>query len=385
MTERDPFFGYTEEQRLIRRSVLDLLERALPAEKIRALDTAGEFPFEAYDALAAAGWMGLPFATEYGGTGGTHKDLAVLIEAMSSHYASMATAYLTTVVYAGMHVYLHAPPELKAEIIPKVARGELKMAFALTEPEAGSDAAAIRTRAQKDGQDYVLHGSKLYITCAHVADYLVVVAKTTPEAAHRGMSIFLVPARAAEVRIQPLDTLGRRTTRACEVFFDGLRVPRTMMLGEENGGWPNLMRCLNLERMCIAACSAGNMQHVIEYARSYARERHQFRQPITRFQAIAHKFADMQIMAETTRLLVYRVAEMLDAGKDPLMETAIAKVVATENDFRCADLGMQIMGGAGYMMTHDMQRFFRDTRVGPIGAGTSEIQRNVIAKLMGLG
>jgi alkylation response protein AidB-like acyl-CoA dehydrogenase len=199
------------------------------------------------------------------------------------------------------------------------------------------------------------------------------------------MSIFLVPARVPEVRIQPLDTLGRRTTRACEVFFDGVRVPRGMMLGEENGGWPNLMRCLNLERMCIAACAAGNMQHVIEYARNYARDRHQFRQPITRFQAIAHRFADMQIMAETTRLLVYRVAEMLDAGKDPLMETAIAKVVATENDFRCADLGMQIMGGAGYMMTHDMQRFFRDTRVGPIGAGTSEIQRNVIAKLMDLG
>jgi alkylation response protein AidB-like acyl-CoA dehydrogenase len=196
--------------------------------------------------------------------------------------------------------------------------------------------------------------------------------------------MLLVPATAKGVVIRPLDQLGRRTTRTNEVFFQDVEVPAENLIGEENRGWKNLMKCLNLERLCLAAASAGSMQHIIDYARDYASNRKQFGQPITKFQAIAHKFADMRVMAETTRLLVWRVAEMLDAGLDPRIETAMAKLLATENDFRCADLGMQIMGGASYMMEHDMQRFFRDTRISPIGGGSSEIQRNIIAQLMGL-
>jgi alkylation response protein AidB-like acyl-CoA dehydrogenase len=377
-------FGFTEEQRLMRESVLGLLQRVLPPEKIRALDRAGEFPHEAYAALAEAGFMALPFHPDYGGTGGSAKDLAVLVEAMAYHYASIATAYLTTTIYAGQHIALHGSEELKRCYLPRIADGSVRMAFALTEPEAGSDAAAIRLRAERRGDRWVLNGQKLYITCAHVADHLVTVAKTDPEAGARGISIFLVDAGAPGLAIRPIETLGRRTTRANEVFYHDVEVAADHMIGEENRGWRGLMRCLNLERLCLAAAAAGNMQHVIDYAAGYARERRQFGHRISSFQAIAHKFADMQAMAETSRLLVWRVAEMLDAGLDPVMETAIAKMVATENDFRCADLGMQIMGGAGYTMEHDMQRFFRDSRIGPIGGGSNEIQRNVIAKLMGL-
>ena len=168
------------------------------------------------------------------------------------------------------------------------------------------------------------------------------------------------------------------------MFFEDVEVPVENLIGEENKGWKNLMKCLNLERLCLAAASAGAIQHTIDYARDYASTRKQFGQPITKFQAVAHKFADMRIMAETTRLLTWRVAEMLDAGLDPRIETAMAKLVATDSDFRCADLGMQIMGGAAYMMEHDMQRFFRDSRISSIGGGSSEIQRNIIAQLMGL-
>jgi len=156
------------------------------------------------------------------------------------------------------------------------------------------------------------------------------------------------------------------------------------MLGELNGGWRNLMRGLNLERLCLSASACGNMARIIDDARGFALERKQFGKPISSYQAIAHKFADMQLMLESARAMTYRVADMLDAGVDPAMETAIAKVLATENNSRCADMGIQILGGAGYMMEHHMQMYFRDARVGTIGGGTSEIMRSVIARQMGL-
>ncbi len=383
MSGLDPF-GFTDEQRLMQAGLLDLLARALPPERIRALDAAGDFPADAYDALARAGWMGLPYPEADGGMGGSHRDLAVLVETLAYHYASMATAYFTTVVMAGMHVCLHGSPELKRAVLPGIIAGRTRLAFALTEPDAGSDAAAITTRAERDADTWIVTGAKLYITCAHVADFLVTVVKTAPEAGRRGMSILLVDARAPGVTIRPLAMLGRRTTHASEVTLDGVRVAARHLIGEENGGWGQLMRCLNLERLCIAASGAGNCQRVVDYAAAYARERVQFGQPIARFQAVSHKLADMQIMADTARALTYRAAAMLDAGRDAVRETAIAKVVATEHNFRCADLGMQVMGGAGYTMEHDMQMFFRDSRIGPIGGGSNEIQRNIIARTMGL-
>lgn len=382
-------FGFTEQQCMIRDSVLDLLEAELPPEKIRELDRAGEFPLEAYQALADAGWMSLPFSEAVGGSGGSHKDLAVLVEAMAYHYASLATAYLTTAIYAGQHIALHGSERLKSRYLPGIMDGSVRMAIALTEPGAGSDAAAITTRAERHGDSYRVNGQKLYITCAHVAHHLVTAVRTGPAndpafAGHKGISILLIPTDAPGVTVRMLDTLGRRTTRANEVFFDNVDVPAENLIGPENKGWRGLMKCLNMERLCLAAAGAGNTQHVVDYAKDYATQRVQFGQPITRFQAVAHKFADMRIKAETTRLLTFRVAEMLDAGIEPRIETAMAKVVSTDNDFDCANLGMQIMGGAGYMMEHDMQRFFRDSRIGPVGGGANEIQRNIIAQLMGL-
>lgn len=377
-------FGFSEQQQIIRDSVLDLLQRVMPPEKIRALDRDGEFPFDAYRALAEAGWMSLPFSEEVGGSGGSFKDLAVLVEAMAYHYASMATAYLTTVIYAGQHIALHGSEHLKRTYLPGIMDGSVRMAIALTEPSAGSDAAAIATRAELRGDKYVVNGQKLYITCAHVAQYLVTAVKTAPGEGNKGISILLIPTDASGVTIRMLDTMGRRSTRATEVFLDNVEVPAENLIGQENKGWRGLMKCLNIERMCLAAAGAGNMQHVIDYAKDYAGDRVQFGQPITKFQAVAHKFADMRIMAECTRLMTYRVAEMLDAGIEPRIETAMAKVVSTDNDFECANLGMQIMGGAGYMMEHDMQRFFRDSRISSVGGGSNEIQRNIIAQMMGM-
>ena len=379
-------FGFTDEQKMMRESLLALAERHLPATRIRELDRDNGWPTEAYKALARAGWLGLPYPSAYGGLDGSYKDMAILLETLSYHYASLGTTFMTSVVYAGLQLLHHGSEELKRDYMVPMIRGDIYLAFALTEPQTGSDAASIRTHAVRDGSDYVIRGQKWFITSAHVADYIVLVVKTNTEArpAHDGFSLFLVDARAKGVTIKPIETMGRHSTHTNQIFFDEVRVPARNLIGEENRGWRGLMRGLNLERMCIAACGAGNAQKAIDIAQGYAGQRIQFGQPITRFQVIAHKLADMRIKAELARLVTYRTAEMMDAGADARMETAIAKIVATDNDFECANIGMQIMGGAGYSMEHDMQRLFRDSRLGPIGGGSNEIQRNIITKLMGL-
>ncbi len=378
-------FGLTEQQRMVRASVLDLLSKTLPWPLIRELDEARAFPHAAYDALAKAGFMGLFYPEEYGGAGGSHKDFTALIEALGYYYTGIAQAYMTTVIYAGMHVVKFGSQDLKAEIVPKIVSGDVKLALAMSEPGTGSDVAGIRTRAERDGDDYILNGQKVWITCAHVADYLVAICKTDIAAErHRGMSVLLVDAKAPGVTIRPLKMLGRRTTHANEVFFENVRVPKRCLLGEENAAWKNLMHCLGVERLCLAAISAGHCAKITEYATDYAKQRIQFGKPISDFQAIQHKLVDMAIMTETARQSIWRVAELLDGGQPAVRELSMAKIICTDNNFRCADIGLQVMGGAGYSEEYDMAMFFRDSRVGPIGGGSNEIQRNVIAKQMGI-
>lgn len=379
-----PEWGLTEEQRLIRENVLHLLEKVLPRKRVMELDEAEQFPAEAYQALADAGWMGLPYPEEYGGMALSHKDLVILIETLAYYWNGIASCYLTTVVLGGGHINLYGNDEQKARFIPGIIRGELKFAFSLTEPQAGSDASAILTRAVQDGDQWVINGAKIYTTGAHVADYLVVATKTDPGAGHRGMTMFVVDTKSPGVTIRPLKGLGRRALHTNQVFFDDVRVPAANLLGGVNQGWKNLMRGLNLERTVVAACCIGNCQCVVDYAKKFAMDRVQFGQPITKFQAVAHKFADMQMLTECARLSTYKVADMMDQGQASVMGTAMAKVIATENNVRVVDMGMQVMGGAGYMMEFEMQMHYRDCRMGPIGAGTNEILRTVIAKQMGL-
>ena len=377
--------GLTEEQRMMREGVLDLLAKHLPWEKVRKMDEAREFPHEAYDALAEAGYLGLFYPESLGGMGGSYTDIAVLLETLGYYYTGIAQAVTTTAIYAGAHVAKFGSPELARDIVPRIISGKAKLALAMSEPGTGSDVAGIKTHARREGDDLILNGNKVWITCAHVADYLVVITKTDTQAArHQGISTLLVDARAPGVTIKPLAMLGRRTTHANEVFFDNVRVPAANLIGSEGQAWKNIMKCLGVERMALAAISSGHCFKITEYAKDYAKQRIQFGHPISDFQVIQHKLVDMLIMSETARQSVYRVAALLDAGDPALKETSIAKIVCTENNFRCADIGLQVLGGAGYSMEYDMQMFFRDSRVGPIGGGSNEIQRNVIAKQMDL-
>ena len=380
--ESNEEFELTDDQVRMRESVLQLLREKLSASKIAELDDNSEFPFDAYAALAESGWLGLPHDEQYGGAGGSYMDLAVLIEAIAYHNAQMASAYLTTVVYGGMHLKFGASEQLRASLLPRLIVGQLRLAFCLTEPDTGSDASGIRTKAVARGDDYVIDGQKVYITCAHVADYLVVAAKTDPEARHKGITLFLVDAKANGVTIRHLRGLGRRMIHTNEVFFDGVQVPAAHVLGRINGGWQNIMRGLNVERLCLSAAASGNCYRIVESAVDFAQQRKQFGKPIAEYQAISHKIADMRSMAEISRVMTYRLASLMDKGVAPNTAAAVTKIFATESNSKCADTGIQIMGGAGLMMSSEMQMYFRDSRVGTIGGGTSEILRNVIAKSM---
>lgn len=375
----------TEDQLMIRDSVLELLNSHLPFEKIRELDDAREFPHAAYNALADAGYMGLFYPEEYGGMGASHADLTAFVETLGYYYTGIAQAYMTTVIYGGMHIVNSGSDELKKRIVPQIISGDVKLALAMSEPGTGSDVAGIKTKAVRQGDHYILNGQKVWITCAHVANKLVVVCKTDPNAGrHKGMSVLLVDADSPGVEIRPLKMLGRRTTHANEVFFSDVKVPAENLIGEEGGAWKSLMKCLNVERLCLSAISAGHCFRITDYAAEYAKDRVQFGQPISKFQAIQHKLVDMLIAAETARQSTWRVADLLDKGFSPVRETSVAKILSSEANVKCSDVGMQVMGGAGYSSEYMMEMYYRDARVTPIGGGTNEIQRNIISKLMDL-
>ena len=376
-------FGFTEEQILIRDSILGLLGRVIPADKMLELDKESKFPEEAFQAMAKAGWLGLPIAEEFGGTGASNMDMAVFIEALGYHHYGVRSAFMTTSIYGASHLQYHASDGQRQDMLPELIKGNLKMCIAYSEPDSGSDMAGIRTQAVRQGDEYVINGQKIYITNAHVSNWMVVSAKTDPEAGHKGLSLFLVPSKTPGLTIRPMDPLGSRTSLPNEVFFDDVRIPVANRLGKEGRAWPMLMRGLNQERLLLAATSAGHSMRILELVKNFATNRKTFGKTITAYQAVSHKLADMHMLTEGSRLVTFHAATMLDAGEDAVLETTTAKVVATENNFKVADLGMQLMGGAGYM-AGEMQRLFREARLGPIGGGTSEILRNVIGKRMGL-
>lgn len=377
--------GLDDDQLMMRETLLDLLADTLPRQEIMRLDDAREFPEAAYQAIAEAGFLSLFYDEEYGGSDSSVRDLTVFMETLGYHYAGIGQAVMITNIYAGSHLSKFGSHELKSEIIPQIIEGKVKLCLAMSEPGTGSDVASIRARAEDTPEGYRLTGTKVWISGAHVADYAIVIAKTDPNAPrHEGISTFLVDLKSEGVTINPLRMLGRRTTHANEVVLENVLVPHHNLIGEEGKTWKNLMKGLAMERLGLASIAAGNCFRVTEDTRDYATQRTQFDEPISNFQTIQHKLVDMWTMSEVARQSVYRVADLLDQGELAIEETSIAKITATESNFKCADLGLQIYGGSGYAMEYEMQMYFRDARVGPIGGGTNEIQKNVLAKRMGI-
>lgn len=378
-------FSFTNEQETLRSHLQTLLDEVCPPEYAERCDREARPPREAYEALAKHGWFGLALPQEYGGSGGSAIELAILLEEAGRHFEELAMWLFRTLTYGGYAVMLHGSREQKETLIPKVIRGELSFCFGLTEPHAGSDAAALTTRATRSGEGYVINGQKVFTSGMDLSDYCLLVTRTSSGGKkQQGITNFLVDTRLPGIEIRKIDTLGQRAIGTTQVFYNDVGVPASAVLGEVDKGWEAVDAYLWYERLCLSAARTGAAAAAFEYALDYAKNRKQFDQPIGQFQAISHKLADMKVMLDISRMLVYRFAWLMGNGKATRHDAAVVKLHSSETYKTIADLGMQILGGYGYCMEYPMQRFFRDSRLATIGAGTSEIQRNIIARGLGL-
>ncbi|HEY7676636.1 MAG TPA: acyl-CoA dehydrogenase family protein [Candidatus Methylomirabilis sp.] len=378
-------FGFSEEQEQWRKAVREFARRECPPEYAQACDREGRPPTAAFRALAKQGWLGVSLPEAAGGSGGDFVELAILLEELGRGCLDLALWVFRSVTYGGHAILRYGTPAQQARFVPAAARGEISVAFALTEPESGSDAASLKTAAAREGDAFVLSGQKMFTSGMDVSDVVLLAARTDPQAPkHGGISCFLVDCKSPGIDVQRLETLGHRAIATTAVFLDGVRVPKDRLLGPLNGGWPVVTTTLELERLCLSAARTGAAAAAFEDALAYAKTRQQFGRPIGKFQAVAHQLADMQVMLDVSRTLVYRFAWLMGTASMDRRDAAVLKLYTAEAYKFIADRGMQILGGYGYTMDSAMQRHFRDSRLATIGGGTSEIQRNIIAHSLGL-
>ncbi len=378
-------FGFSEEQRLLRDSVRKLLQKHATPDYVRKHDRERTYPEELFQAWAEAGLIGLPFPEEYGGSGGSLMDMVVVAEEIARVSADLVMAY-TGGIFCGLNLVRKASEEQKRYWLPKFMAGEIKFSISMSEPDAGSDIGAMRTTAVKDGNEWVIDGQKIWASTAGAKNNVICLYVKTDSKAHyrQGMSLFLVDNDMPGLTLRKLDMLGRRATGTYELTFDKVRVPPDRLVGGENKGWDCVMSGLQVERATSSAGNVGASQGVIDLALQYAKDRKQFGRPIGTNQAIAHMLADMQTEVEAARTLMWRAAWMVSTGQDALREITMAKLFTSETYVKVASQAMQVLGGFGYSEEFDMARHYRDARAATIAAGTSQIQRNLIANLMGL-
>jgi acyl-CoA dehydrogenase len=375
----------TDEQQMLRESVRALFATKFDREYVRECDRDRRPPTEAFEELGKLGFLGINIAEQYGGGGCGASMVAVLLEELGRGFLDLSFWAFRNLSHGAHSIGAHGTPEQKARFLPALARGELSVCFALTEPEAGSDAAAIRTAATKTADGYRINGEKIFCSGFKVSDYVLTVVRTSTGARkHQGITLLFVPTNAAGLTWRPLETLGHWPLGTAMVHFDNVHVSDENRLGPQDEGWPILMDALEFERLSLSAARAGAAQAALDDALTYAKQRFQFGRSIGSFQAVSHKLAEMQVMVDISRMLVYRFAALIDRGANTVRDAATLKLYACEAYKSVADMGLQILGGYGYTMEYDLQRHLRESRLGTIGAGTSEIQRNIIAKTMGL-
>ncbi len=376
-------YRLTEEQRLLRDAVRVVADERV-APRAAEIDRTAEFPEDLRQLLAAQDILALPFPVEHGGLGGDLLSVCLAVEQLSR---ACATTGLILAVHAlGALPLLQAgTPEQQARWIPRLASGEFLIAFALTEAEAGSDAAAGRTRAVRDGDDYVISGSKRFITHGSVADLITVFAVTDPDAPrHRRMSCFMVEVPAAGFSVSRLEhKMGIRGSPTAELAFDAVRVPAANLVGVEGDGFAIAMRTFERSRPGIAAQAVGIAQGALEVATRYAAERRQFGQRIGDFQLIGAMLADMDAATEAARQLLYKACVEIDAGSpDAARWSAMCKLVAGDAAMRVTTDAVQVLGGYGYIDDFPVERMMRDAKITQIYEGTQQIQRLVIARAL---
>jgi len=349
---------------------------------VEAWERAGDFPHrELFPKAGVIGLFGAKVDPSWGGTGPDLAADAVITEELARCGSGGVTAALGAHKDLALQ-YLSAlgdRDQRERWLRPGVA-GELIGALAVTEPGGGSDVAAVRTRAIRAGEGWTLSGTKTFVTNGPIADFLVVAAKTDPDAGARGISLFVVETGAPGLATRRIDTVGWRTSHTGEVVLDECRVPARALLGDENRGFAHIMRNLQWERLVMALSSVTGAARTLELGIAYGRERKAFGRPIGKFQVWRHRFADLASEIDAARSLAYHALRKAIAGEEATREAAMAKWLATELAWRVADESLQIHGGYGYMMEFPVQRAWRDSRLGPIGGGTTEILKEIVGR-----
>lgn len=376
----------TEEQRQLQSMVRSFLFSHCTKEWLDELEAAEAYPFDLFERFAELGLLGLGVPEEYGGSGGGMFEVTLVAEQLGHFGGSVNMTYFPTAVFGNQTLLGGAGEDMKKTFLPEIAAGRLRTAFALTEPEAGSDAAAQRTRARRDGSDWVIDGAKIFSSGAHVADYLVVTARTSDDPSpSRSLTVFMVDTKSAGLSVHGIPKLGHLAVKTCEVGLDGVRVPADAVVGEVGRGWAALVNALDAERIGVAALCVGLAQRCTDMALEYGKVREQFGRPIVEFQAISHMLAEMETETAAGRWLAYESAWRKDQGLPCSKQASMAKAYATELGTRTATRGMQILGGYSYTKEYEMERFYREAKLYEVAGGTTQIQRNIIAKAMGIG
>jgi alkylation response protein AidB-like acyl-CoA dehydrogenase len=371
---------FSNEQELLRRSVREFAEMEL-GPHVMEWDEAQQFPSALLAKCAELGLMGIQFPETYGGAAMSAVDYCICIEELARVDPSVCLSVAAHNGLGAAHIFMFGTEAQRQKYLVPLATGRQLAAWGLTESTSGSDAASMRTTAVRDGDSWVINGTKQFITHGATGDVMVVMAVTSRAKGSRGISAFVVERGTPGLRAGKKENkLGMRASETSEVVLEQCRVPATQLLGAEGQGFINALQVLDAGRIGIAALAVGLAQGAYEAARSYAFERRQFGQPIGTFQSIRAKLVDSAMRIEAARLLTFRAAAMKDEGKRTTLEAAMAKLYSSEVAVRVAEDGVQIHGGYGFVKDYPAEKFFRDVKLTTIGEGTSEIQRLVIAR-----
>jgi acyl-CoA dehydrogenase len=379
-------FDLSDEQRMFQQSIRELVNRELPKAYCRELEAQDDFPWDLWRKLGEHGLTGIGLPEEYGGQGGGIIEQVIVDEELSRTLAGLYWL-LGITLFDGKAIATSGTEEQKQRFLPELTAGRLMCAISLTEPGGGTDAlGAMKTRARRVDGGWIINGTKMWSTLAHVADRLFLVARTDPDAKRSidGITVFLCDAKADGIGATPIPKLGMRSLGSCEVQLQDVFVPDEDVLGEVDHGWSVLAPTLNSERIMNGANCTGALAGVLEDMVAYAKERTVFGKPLGQMQAIQHMIADTYAGLEISRLLTYRAAWLQSLGRPCGIESTMAKLVASEQCFAGADRGMQVMGGYGYALEYDMQRYWRDMRLYRVAPINNEMGRNFLAESFGL-
>jgi acyl-CoA dehydrogenase len=374
---------FTEEHQALRESVRAFVQKEI-VPHVEQWEKEKDFPRALYERMGDLGFLGLKFPEEYGGSGPDYIADAVVNEELAQCGSGGVSAGIGGHKDLGsLYIFKFGNDEQRKRWIVPSIQGKIIGALGVTEPGTGSDVANITTRATRDGDHYILNGQKAFITNGSKADYVVVAARTGGDG-YKGISLIVVEKDTPGFSTKRMETVGWVTSHTGELFFDDCRVPAENLLGEEGKGFIYIMQNFQWERLVMALGAVAGAQKTLDAAIAYAKERMAFGRPVSKFQVWRHRFADMESEIEAARALTYHSLRKFVAGEDALREVSMAKWFATELAWRVADEALQVHGGYGYMMEFPVQRAWRDSRLGPIGGGTTEIMKEIIAKTYGL-